>query len=550
MAEELVLKVDSNVGEVTADVEKLDDATKKAKGGFAGIGTAVKGVGAAIKAAGIGIVVGLLAKMMDVFRQNQSVVDTFNTAMEAMSIAFNDLFKFISNNVGTVTGYFKSLFEDPKQTLIDFGTAIKDNIIERFQSLLDTFGHLGQALKHLFEGEYQDAWESVKAAGKESVDIITGVDNSVDKITETVTNAAGVIKNYATETWNSAAATVELQKAAELAGVQIQGLIEEYDRQAEKLRQVRDDETRTFAERIAANEELGRTLQKQGEEMQKLADIQVAAAQVEYEKNASQENLLALTTALNEQKAIEAQITGFQSEQLTNQVALEKELGEVKNELLLEGLEGMERELAELEQNYERKIEMARKAGVDTAAITEQYEKAKSDIVKSYQEEVVKWSEMSSQQQLGIASQTAHNMVAILGEETAAGKAMAIVATTIDTYKSAQAAYASLAGIPFVGPALGAVAAGAAIAMGIRNIAAIRSSKPDSVPPPPSTSGGGGGGGGGGNLNAGVPAPEMLSGSFDLGGGMTPEPMQAYVVSDDITQNQNANAAIRRRATI
>ena len=95
-----------------------------------------------------------------------------------------------------------------------------------------------------------------------------------------------------------------------------------------------------------------------------------------------------------------------------------------------------------------------------------------------------------------------------------------------------------------------AVAAGAAIAMGIRNIAAIRSSKPDSVPPPPSTSGGGGGGGGGGNLNAGVPAPEMLSGSFDLGGGMTPEPMQAYVVSDDITQNQNANAAIRRRATI
>ena len=121
MAEELVLKVDSNVGEVTADVEKLDDATKKAKGGFAGIGTAVKGVGTAIKAAGIGIVVGLLAKMMDVFRQNQTVVDTFNTAMEAMSIAFNDLFKFISNNVGTVTGYFKSLFEDPKQTLIDFG---------------------------------------------------------------------------------------------------------------------------------------------------------------------------------------------------------------------------------------------------------------------------------------------------------------------------------------------------------------------------------------------------------------------------------------------
>jgi len=49
---------------------------------------------------------------------------------------------------------------------------------------------------------------------------------------------------------------VNLRKESELAEVKIQGLIEEYDRQAEKLRQVRDDETKTFEERIAANEEL------------------------------------------------------------------------------------------------------------------------------------------------------------------------------------------------------------------------------------------------------------------------------------------------------
>ena len=47
-----------------------------------------------------------------------------------------------------------------------------------------------------------------------------------------------------------------------------------------------------------------------------------------------------------------------------------------------------------------------------------------------------------------------------------------------------------------------------------------------------------------------TPAPQMMSGTFELGGGIKPEPMQAYVVSDDITNNQNKLATIRRRATI
>ena len=52
-------------------------------------------MGTAIKAAGIGLVVALLAKLMEVFSKNQKVLDVFNTAMTALSIAFNDLFGFI-----------------------------------------------------------------------------------------------------------------------------------------------------------------------------------------------------------------------------------------------------------------------------------------------------------------------------------------------------------------------------------------------------------------------------------------------------------------------
>ena len=558
MAKEVLeMEVKSNIGEVADGVDKaakstenlakqtdkVDDATKKGATGFKGMGTAIKGVGTALKAAGIGLVVALLAKLMEVFSKNQKVVDAFDIAMESLSIAFNDLFSFLSNNVGKVTGFFKSIFDDPKQSIIDFGNAVKENLIERFNSVLDTFGHLGKALGHLMDGEFGEAFDSVKDAGKESIDIWTGVDNSVDKLTETVTNAAGKIKGYVTETVKSAKATVELNKASELAQVQVQGLIEDYDRQAEKLRQVRDDETKTFAERIEANKKLGEVLTEQGVEMQKLVDIQVHAAQVEYNKNQSQENLIALTEALNERKAVEAQITGFQSEQLTNQVSLEKELGEVKKEVVNATLEGIALELEELKNSYEAQLEMARKSGMDTTALTEKYEKDKAKIVKDNSKKIVKFAEMTSEQQLDIASNTAANLSKILGEETEAGKAMAIVQATIDTYKGAQAAYASLAGIPVVGPVLGGIAAAAAIASGIANVKAIAGA------------GGGGGGGGGGNISAAAappqtPAPQMMSGAFELGGGQEVEPARAYVVSDDITDSQNGLAIIRRRATI
>jgi hypothetical protein len=249
--------------------------------------------------------------------------------MESLSIAFNDLFKFLENNIGAVTGFFKDIFENPKQSLIDFGTAIKENLIERFNSLLDTFGHLGKAIGHLFKGEFTEAFDSVKDAGKEYVDVLTGVDGSVDKITETVTTATDAIKKYAKSTVETATTMVELRKESELAAVKVQALIEEYDRQAEKLRQVRDDETKTFEERIAANEELGRVLKEQEEEMLKLIDIRIREAELDVEKNNSIENQIKLQEALNEKKAVEAQITGFQSEQLTNQVSLQKEQTQV-----------------------------------------------------------------------------------------------------------------------------------------------------------------------------------------------------------------------------
>lgn len=60
----------------------------------------------------------------------------------------------------------------------------------------------------------------------------------------------------------------------------------------------------------------------------------------------------------------------------------------------------------------------------------------------------------------------------------------------------------------------------------------------------------GGGGGSVPSLTDATPAPEMLSGRFELTPPTEQQPIQAYVVTDNLTDNQNKLAYIRRRATI
>lgn len=55
---------------------------------------------------------------------------------------------------------------------------------------------------------------------------------------------------------------------------------------------------------------------------------------------------------------------------------------------------------------------------------------------------------------------------------------------------------------------------------------------------------------GGETAAATTPAPQMMSGAFQLGGGVKPEPMKAFVVTDEMSNSQSQLANIRRRATI
>ena len=87
--------------------------------------------------------------------------------------------------------------------------------------------------------------------------------------------------------------------------------------------------------RKKANDELAVILEQQQEAMLKNADIAVAAAQRQLAKD--RENIeakKALMEAENERKAVVATVTGFISEQKTNEAALELELKELTNSRL------------------------------------------------------------------------------------------------------------------------------------------------------------------------------------------------------------------------
>ena len=111
-------------------------------------------------------------------------------------------------------------------------------------------------------------------------------------------------------------------------------------------------------------------------------------------------------------------------------------------------------------------------------AAFEALEKGKTDIAKQ-EEEARRRTQQQNVAAVGQFFGTMAELARNGGEEQfEAYKAFAIAQALISTYQGATSAYASLATIPYVGPALGAAAAAAAIAMGLQQVAAIKAQKP------------------------------------------------------------------------
>jgi len=494
--------------ETSKEISSIRKASDNAKKG-------IKGIGVAFKALGIGIVVALFAKLTEILGKNQKVMDLLSNVMKTLEIAFKDLYSFVTDNFMPAFERMKNFFAN--LTFKQIGEAIKNNIIERFNSVLDVIGFVGTAFKELFAGNFDEALEAIGNAGKEMVDVFTGVDGTVDKVTETVTSAANAIAGYAKETYNAAEAMTELGNQALIAEAINRGIIEQYDRQAEQLRQIRDDESKTIEERIEANRKLGEVLEEQEEIMLKNADLVIAAAENELALNDNIENQVALIEARNEKLAIQAQIEGFRSEQLINTNSLLREQGEIE-QAALDALVEAEAKKQEIRDKEEADRE---KKAAEEIALAQSVADAKVAIAQNV---------------LGIAG-------ALAKEGSALGKGIAASQATINTFQGVTAALAATSVIPEpLGTALKFANAAAIGVSGAANVKNILSTKPVTTSAP-SISGGGGGGGG-----ATAPSFNLVegTGSNQIAEGLQrqDQPLKAFVVSSDVSTAQSLDRNI------
>jgi hypothetical protein len=187
------------------------------------------------------------------------------------------------------------------------------------------------------------------------------------------------------------------------------------------------------------------------------------------------------------------------------------------------------------EKNGEDILELETNLAKEIAAVQEKYGKESADKEKDRKKALQSFNVGMAQQGLGIIADAA-------GEGTALAKAAAIAQATISGVQGVQAAFtAANANVALTASTVGAypitmaALAGVFAAANIAKIANGSPASPSDAPPPPSTT---------------TPAPQMMSGAFQLGGGVKPEAIKTFVVTDEMSNSQSQLANIRRRATI
>jgi hypothetical protein len=292
-------------------------------------------------------VVGAITSAFDFLRdslmKNQKVADAVGAVFATIDSVMNALVEVITNVVDRVsksTNGFSALGKVMSGLLTLALTPIKlafggiSLFIEEAQLAWEqsffgddnpeTIKKLNEQIAETKKGLSETATEAI-GAGK---DIVNNFGEAVTSVGSVISGVVeGASKINVKSLYDNAKAITALKNSAELASAQLQGVVEEYDRQAEKLRQIRDDDSLSIQDRIKANEDLGKVLKNQESAMLGLANQKIASAKAELSANSSSIELQKkVIEAENERKGVLAQITGLQSEQKANATALNKEL--------------------------------------------------------------------------------------------------------------------------------------------------------------------------------------------------------------------------------
>ena len=583
--------------------ESLAKVEKSAKDGAKG----VKKVGASIKtlAKATGIIF-LLQKAFEfvsgAIRENQEVMDGLTTVFNTAQIIFNEVvnvFVDVYKSVSSATENFDALgkvisglitiaLTPLKLTFYGITLAIQEAQLMWEKSPFgsgDTkkIAELNLSILETKQNLYDVGEAAVNATG----DIINNFGEAITEVSEIGTEVVNGLKDISIEAALETAKTNQkLKKSAQIAAAESRILLEQYDKQAEIQRQIRDDETASIEDRIKANDKLSEILDKQEKEMVKNAELVKASAEAQFKLTGKTEDYVAVLEAEAEVEGVLATVTGFRSEQQVNKNALDKEALEIsKAKLESESLlsieqkrfnaEQIEDELSRLEalkeiDELEAEQESIRlqaivdnanagtQAKIDAQIALDQFEQqaGQQSVIRAEQisQAKIKISDKEEKAKrdalMGYANALS-DVSSVIGTETEAGKAIAVASSLVNTYAAITGQLSAFSKVPVPGYAIAQ-----AIATGVVGLANVK--KIMSVKVPNST-------GGGGSQPASLPsapAVQSLPPAFnvvgssgtnqlaDAIGGQTQQPVQAFVVSSEVTSAQELDRNIIDDASI
>lgn len=551
--------------DVNEEIEETGKASKKGGGFLTSLGKKGKAAFGALKGAiaatGIGLLLTAFAQLIEFFKKTDTGAKILQGATAAVGVVFENLYNFVIS----LGEPLQKLFENPLESLKSFGKLIVDNIINRFEGILELIPNLASAVGELFKGNFSEAG---KIAADAVAKVTLGVEDFSDKAVDAFDAAVEVVSNVVDQVQTAIETTNNLIDANNtFAALQNKLLVQnaQLTKDLEEQKKISEDTTRSYDERsealekvIEANEQLVENALTEAEAQESLLQQKLAVTKNDEDRR-ELEAELAAATAERIAREQEASIVSLESAQLRRELDQEELDRKMSIEGMIEDLRTAN--IQDEEQAALRALELAEEAALaelellratdeEKLALQEEFEKQKTAVEEEYaqkrideaqaeadEKKAIDEAELASK--LGVATAAFDAITQIAGEQSAVGKAAAVAAATINTY---QAATNALANTP-APPPFPQIAAGVAIASGLLNIRKILAVQTPGVGPsvaPPTISAGA-------TPQFQLPtAPSSAGEDIFLGGGQDgrEQPIRAYVVATEVTGAQQANQQI------
>jgi len=576
----------------------LGSLTKGLKGAITGF----KGLRVAIISSGIGALVLGVVSLIQAFKRSEEGQKKFKKLMEVIGAVVNQVLDLVADLGEKII----DIFTNPKQALIDFKDALQQNLINRVNAAVKVFGFLGSAIKKVFSGDFSGALDQAKNAGSAFVDTMTGVEDTVGKATEAV-------KDFAKETLAEANKAAEIADKRAKADILERKLLVDRakaNREINKLREQAEDREKFSAEerikfiqeaaklddeitkaeiknarlRATAKAEENALGKSTTEDLKELAQLEANLIDLETRQLRKKRALTAREISLKREQEAEEKKIATERINLLKQIAeaeantidekrqLQLQKEQERYDALIAQAEANNLNTDELELSREERLKEMRdkfaqedidRANKVTKAKKDAEEKALNDQIKS-----IKSEEANRQAQIQMVGGAINNIQKIFGAFGKESKALAIAGIVTEQVSAVSKIISNLAvanlkavalspptaGQPFVGinTALAGLSIAGSIAGASKAIADLKSNKKSA-----ST--------GGSSLpsrSGGASAVESAPPAFNIVGqsdtnqlaeavaGQEQQPIQAYVVSNDVTSAQSMDRNIVENASI